>query len=117
MLIQKSNLSIRSATVEDSQILTRWWNDGAVMEHAGFPNGLGISQDEVKSSISLNKNNLSQRCIIEFDKIRIGECSFKIKENSAAIGIKICDFSYQNRKLGSEILKMLINYLKSGNKH
>ena len=43
MRIQKDNIVIRSATVDDAIQLNKWWNDGRIMEHAGFPNGLGES--------------------------------------------------------------------------
>ena len=41
MRIQKDNILIRTATVDDAVQLNKWWNDGRVMEHAGFPYGLG----------------------------------------------------------------------------
>lgn len=44
MFLEKDSLIIRSATLEDAKYLLKWWNDGKVMEHAGFPNGLGISK-------------------------------------------------------------------------
>ena len=31
MRIEKDNLIIRSATIEDAQSLTNWWNDGGIM--------------------------------------------------------------------------------------
>ena len=34
-------------TVGAARKLAAWWNDGAVMAHAGFPNGLGTSEEEV----------------------------------------------------------------------
>ena len=47
MKIQFENLTIRQAGVADAKQLTTWWNDGAVMAHAGFPNGLGTTEEEV----------------------------------------------------------------------
>lgn len=41
MLLRFKNLTIRNAETADSDQLSLWWNDGAVMAHAGFPNGLG----------------------------------------------------------------------------
>ena len=38
------NLTIRNATVDDAAILADWWNDGTIMAHAGFPDGLGTRQ-------------------------------------------------------------------------
>lgn len=45
--IQYENLTIRQAEVADAKQLAAWWNDGAVMAHAGFPNGLGTTEEEV----------------------------------------------------------------------
>lgn len=111
MLIKKENLVIRSATLADAQILTNWWNDGVVMDHAGFPNGLGQIVEETIKQIKENEIRLSQICIIEIDNVRIGEMNFYIKENVAEIGIKICDASYQSQGYGSNLLRMLIEYL------
>jgi hypothetical protein len=33
---------IRNAYARDAKILSEWWNNGEVMAHAGFPDGLGI---------------------------------------------------------------------------
>ncbi len=111
MFVKKDNLVIRSATIDDAQSLNNWWNDGKVMAHAGFPNGLGQSLEETIRQIKENDVKLSQRCIIEVDNIRVGEMSFRIKENYADIGIKICDASFQNRGYGRNLLRMLIKYL------
>ena len=115
MFLKKEDIIVRSAVIEDAPILTAWWNDGNVMAHAGFPKGLGITEEEVKAQINLNHNHLSQRCMIEVKRQKIGECNFRLKENAAEIGIKICDVSYQNKGLGTTILKMLINYLFTDN--
>lgn len=36
MRIEKDNIVIRSANVDDDIQLNKWWNDGKVMEHSGF---------------------------------------------------------------------------------
>ena len=41
MNLQYKNLTIRDAVAADAEQLVTWWNNGAVMAHAGFPNGLG----------------------------------------------------------------------------
>lgn len=46
-MIQYENLTIRQAKASDAKQLTAWWNDGAVMEHAGFPKGLGTTEEKV----------------------------------------------------------------------
>lgn len=111
MLIKNNGLTIRSAEEKDAKILTDWWNDGKVMEHAGFPNGLGTTVQETLDLIKQNKTRLSQRCIIECEGRPIGETSYGIEKDFAQIGIKICEQSFQNKGLGSELLKMLIDFL------
>ena len=111
MNIEKNNLIIRSAVVGDAGVLTDWWNDGGVMAHAGFPNGLGQTLEETIEQIKRNESKLSQICIIEVDGIRIGEMSFGLCENFAEMGIKICDLACQNKGYGSILIKMLMDFL------
>lgn len=51
--IQYENLTIRQAEVADAKQLAAWWNDGAVMAHAGFPNGLGTTEEEIIEGLDL----------------------------------------------------------------
>ncbi|WP_159436107.1 GNAT family N-acetyltransferase [Anaerosalibacter sp. Marseille-P3206] len=112
MRIQKDNIVIRSATTHDAIQLNKWWNDGSVMEHAGFPNGLGESLEETMNNIRSWEGKLSQLCIIEIDGNFVGELSYRIKgDNAAYLGWKICDFSYQNRGYGPKIIRMLFEFL------
>lgn len=55
MKIKKDRITIRNATVDDANLLTSWWNDGSVMAHAGFPNGLGITVEQVKEQLGFRK--------------------------------------------------------------
>ena len=59
MHIKYKNLTIRDAMTADAEQLTAWWNDGAVMAHAGFPNGLGTTVEEVNKLLK------------QFDQIRV----------------------------------------------
>lgn len=111
ILVQKNDLTIRSAEIGDAELLTTWWNDGTVMEHAGFPNGLNQSLEETIEQISNNERCLSQRCIIEVKGIPIGEMNYSIGNRLAEIGIKICDSSYQNHNLGTKFIEMLVEHL------
>ena len=101
MRIQKDNIEIRRATVDDAIQLNKWWNDSKVMEHAGFPSGLGQSLEDTIASIRDWEGKLSQLCIIEIDGKPIGELSYRIKNDNVAYpGWKICDFNYQNQGYG-----------------
>lgn len=106
MKIQYKNLTIRQAEIYDVKQLAAWWNDGAVMAHAGFPNGLGITEEEVIGKL---RNGLM---VIEENTRPIGECNYRDIGNSVAeIGIKICETDCQNRGVGRKILSMLISWL------
>ncbi|MBN2853215.1 MAG: GNAT family N-acetyltransferase [Clostridia bacterium] len=108
MNLQYENLRIRNATEKDAKVLCKWWNDGKVMAHAGFPNGLSVSEESVIRDLLKDDDN-HRRLIIELDDIPIGEMNYRNKGNGIAeIGIKICDFSKQDKGYGTKLLSMLI---------
>ena len=106
MYIQYDTLLIRDAVTADAKQLAAWWNDGAVMAHAGFPLGLGTTVEKVIAGLG------NGRLILEENERLIGEaCYRKVGEGIAEIGIKICETDCQNRGLGRVILSMLIAWL------
>ena len=106
MYIQYDTLLIRDAVTADAQQLTAWWNDGAVMSHAGFPLGLGTTVEKVIAGLG------NGRLVLEENERLIGEaCYRKVGGGIAEIGIKICETGCQNRGLGRIILSMLISWL------
>ena len=106
MELQHGNILLRDAAKADAKQLTEWWNDGAVMAHAGFPNGLGTTVEEVAEDIGAGA------LIIEEAGKPIGEANYRIVDDKVAeIGIKICVFDCQNRGIGKIVLSMLIHYL------
>lgn len=106
MELQHGNILLRDATKADAKQLAEWWNDGAVMAHAGFPNGLGTTEEEVAEDIGTGA------LIIEEAGKPIGEANYRIVDDKVAeIGIKICVFNCQNRGIGKIVLSMLIRYL------
>ena len=112
MYIEHGELWIRKAESSDARMLAQWWNDGKIMAHAGFPHGLGTTEDKVREQ--LNSSGPSQRLIIGVKDVAIGEMSYRdVGEKTAEIGIKICLFEYQNQGLGTIYLQMLLDYLKS----
>lgn len=106
MKLQYENLTIRPAEVADAGQLAAWWNDGAVMAHAGFPNGLGTTVEEVIEGLG------NGRMVIAESNRLIGECVYHdLADGVAEIGIKICETDCQNRGVGGKILSMLIAWL------
>ena len=96
MYIQYHNYIIRNAEEKDAEILMNWWNNGKVMEHAGFPNGLQITKEKVKQQLEKHDDN-NRRLIMEYDGTLIGEMCYTHLWDSVDIGIKICNFDYQNK--------------------
>jgi len=112
MYIKENNLLIRNACESDTYILCSWWNDGNVMAHAGFPKGLMTTEDQITKDISLDSDETKRRLIIEIDNMPVGEMSYRnIGNNTAEIGIKICNPKYQNNGYGTRLLSMFIKEL------
>lgn len=105
MRIEQGEVVIRSATVDDAAQLNSWWNDGEVMAHAGFPNGLGESLDDTICNILQWEGKLSQLCLIEIQGKPAGELSYRVKDDGTAWpGWKICVSDYQNQGYGTKRL-------------
>ncbi len=136
MFLVHDKLTIRNAEKQDAPILASWWNDGAVMAHAGFPRGLGTTPGKIAEEIAADCDGSRRRLILEIGEKPVGEMSFTILrplpaaegENSedpwkdwplyrgirgatAEIGIKICDAAYQEKGFGRIFLSMLIREL------
>lgn len=111
MNLTDNKLRIRNATAEDASILCAWWNDGQVMAHAGFPHGLGISEQKIITLLTQD-NNQNRRLILELAGQPVGEMNYRtVAEKVAEIGIKICVADRQNQGLGPYYLRMLLDHL------
>ena len=114
MDIRFEGIRIRNASSADCQQLADWWNDGAVMAHAGFPNGIGTTPEEIRRQIARERDETGRTLIIEYRARSIGEMNYRRKgDRTAEIGIKICEPDYQERGLGRVILSLLIKELFS----
>lgn len=112
MRLEYGNLVLRHAVAADSQTLADWWNDGSVMAHAGFPNGLGTTAEKVRTQLAADTDEMGRRLIIEWMQRPIGEMNYRnLGNGTAEIGIKICDASCREKGLGRTVLSMLIRYL------
>ncbi|MDY0276859.1 MAG: GNAT family N-acetyltransferase [Acholeplasma sp.] len=110
MYLKQDEKVIRTAVNKDAGLLLSWWNDGKVMEHAGFPKGLNLTKEQVLKQIALS-SDLIELCILEFEGKPIGEMHYRINEGIATIGIKITEADYQNRGLGTSYTLIFIDYL------
>ena len=112
MHIKEDNLLVRNARENDAPLLCGWWNDGNVMAHAGFPNGLMTTEEKIINDISSDSDETRRRLIIEIDNTPAGEMSYRnVGNDTAEIGIKICEQKYQNKGYGTRLLSMFIKEL------
>ena len=85
MNIKYDQLCIRNAEKKDCEQLAKWWNDGKVMAHAGFPNGLGTTATEIKKQIVNDSDETRRRLMIVYKNTLIGEMSFYVYENAKIV--------------------------------
>lgn len=112
MYLSHQNFIIRDAGEADCAQLAAWWNDGSVMAHAGFPNGLGTTEEKIWRDIRTDSDLTRRRLIVECGGVPIGEmCSRNQGNGTAEIGIKICEPEYQEKGFGRILLSMLIGAL------
>ena len=51
MKIIYKDILIRNVIETDAAQLASWWNDGSVMDHAGFPNGVNTNEERIKGQV------------------------------------------------------------------
>ena len=112
MFIKKENIVIRNVEIYDAPVICKWWNDGKVMAHAGFSNGLYTNENEVIDQIiSFGNSDNSEFAIIEIDGIKVGELSYSVKNAIAYPGFKICEKAYQNMGYGPKVILIVFDYI------
>lgn len=111
-MLHYEKITIRNALPEDAPLLARWWNDGAVMAHAGFPKGLGTTAEKIAAGLADDTDETRRRMILLWDTTPIGEMVYRnIGSRTADIGIKICERSFQEKGIGRIALSLLVQYL------
>ncbi len=112
MLIEHDNLVIRTARKKDAPLLGKWWRDGKVMAHAGFPRGLAITDAKIAADLEQSGSRSLHLFIIEVAGQPVGEMSYRNKDNlTAELGVKICESTAQGQGYGPRFLSLLISKL------
>lgn len=111
MNINYKDILIRNAIESDAVQLEKWWNDGSVMAHAGFPDGVHTNAERIRKQIE-NYTDKKRTLIIEYKDIPIGEMNYEMSDDKkCGIGIKICESDYQERGIGRVVLSLFIEEL------
>lgn len=90
--MSNTGLVIQATKEDDLPNLQRLWNDGVVMTHVGYPQGLGISISEMQSWLAkLNPPQRHHYCIYLADGIFVGETFYSVDTASqtGALDIKL----------------------------
>lgn len=84
------------------------------MAHAGFPDGLGTTEEKVRRQLAAQADGPHRLLVIEADGMPVGEMSYSDQGGGVAeIGIKICETGQQGKGYGPLYLRMLIGALFS----
>ena len=115
LVFQTPRLLVRQATVDDVGLFYALWSDPAVMTHVGFPNGLGMTRQEIEEQLQSQQEGAYGRLltiILQATGERIGEC-FMTQPNQAGIAetdVKLLP-AFWGQKLGVEVKRGLVQYL------
>lgn len=114
MKIEHNEICLRDVTAADCKQLGKWWNDGSIMAHAGFPNGLGTTAEEIWEKTKNDSDTTRRRLMILYKGAAIGEMAyFNLGDDTAEIDIKICERNFQEKGLGRLVLSLLLKELFS----
>ncbi|WP_420643423.1 GNAT family N-acetyltransferase [Candidatus Leptofilum sp.] len=114
-MFKTPRLTVRKATVADAGMFYALWSDPAVMTYVGFPNGLGMTQQEIEGKLQNQGEGVYGRLLtIILCKTGepIGEC-YMTWPNQAGIAetdVKLLP-TFWGQKFGVEVKRGLLDYL------
>ncbi|MBN2146333.1 MAG: GNAT family N-acetyltransferase [Anaerolineales bacterium] len=108
-------LCVRLAVPADAALIHQLWTDPRVMKHVGFPQGLKITQEEVRRKIKRAGEDVYRQLLIVVEKAGqqvIGQCKMgQPDENGIAeTDIKLLP-EFWGRKYGVEVKRGMVDYL------
>lgn len=96
-----------STREQDLPYLLALWNDGEVMKYVGFPNGLGIDQDEIEIWFSRLQSKKDRRHFsIYEDDVFVGETFYRVMSD----GIAHPDIKIKTSARGKGIAKASLSF-------
>jgi RimJ/RimL family protein N-acetyltransferase len=111
MEILTDRLIIRTAKSEDARFIADLWNIPEVMRFVGFPNGLSISEQQVKVIIEA-ADKLSLLVVMLKDHTRIGNAKIGVVDENGIVetDVKIIP-NYWEQGFGREVKKALVDHI------
>jgi RimJ/RimL family protein N-acetyltransferase/ubiquinone/menaquinone biosynthesis C-methylase UbiE len=114
-VFETPRLIVREAQAHDAGLYVRLWTDARVMAHAGFPQGLRVSEDDLRKRIEHQPADVFDRLLVVVrreDGAVLGECELhKPDENGIAeTDVKLLPEFWGN-KYGVEVKNGLLDYL------
>lgn len=118
-MITLKHLIIREAFQTDVPTLISWWASEELMQHYGLTGGIQTDIDKLKTEIEkqeISPLESKHRFMIlkKSDNVPIGEISLQhldLQNNSAEIGIRICELDERGHGYGEEALLGMMSYL------
>ncbi len=115
LIFETPRLAIHLATVADAPLVHSLWADERVMRNVGFPSGLPVSLEDVRTDIQGRaEDEFSQLLIVHLKPSgeAIGQCSMSLPDEQgiAETDVKLLP-TYWGRRFGVEIKRGLVDYL------
>jgi len=114
-VFETERLIVRTATVEDADLVCELWTDPRVMAYVGFPQGLKITREEIKAQIQRPSESEFDRLLIVELKLTgqaIGQCLMHLPDE---VGIAETDIkllpAFWGYRYGVEVKRGLVAYL------
>jgi RimJ/RimL family protein N-acetyltransferase len=115
LVFETARLRVRTATVEDAELIYELWTDPRVMANVGFPHGLRTTRKEIEKRIQKPfASEFEQLLIVELTETGqpIGECLMHLpnEEGIAETDIKLLPVHWGYR-YGVEVKRGLLAHL------
>ena len=115
VLFETPRLTIHLAVPEDAHIIHSLWTDPRVMRNVGFPNGLPITEEEIKEDIICRgRSEFEQLLIVRLKQngTAVGQCLMRAPNEDGISETDVKLFpTYWGQRFGVELKQGLVDYL------
>jgi RimJ/RimL family protein N-acetyltransferase len=113
-VFETERLVIRTSDVGDAPMYVALWNDPRVMTNVGFPEGLGVTVEEIEENIRKKPDSDYEQYLVvvrKSDGASLGECKLHRpdEEGIASTDVKLLP-EFWGHKYGVEVKQGLVDY-------